>query len=243
MRDESQPCYGQVWEFRGREVFIFGEADTDAATFWVADRQTGVHIFDARLVELIPTTTTEFPENDTFVEMTEKCITWARSGNAGAAWWLGWRYEGVNHPKHIWYTIAAIRMNPKDYSFILEHLYKEGRYGSLCEGVPAPDISFMKEIPEFQLRLSPDWQEAIANAEVAIHQPSTTQQIDCAMDQLESGSGAIWMIEAWSAGLTESALESAERYKAWRQGHPKTHFYSIPWLGNTRMTCMERILP
>lgn len=212
MRDESQPSYGQVWEYQGHEVFILGNcASDDGKTIWASNRQTGKRM-DAVIKELIPTSVTG---KDTLGELTGKCVEWAKAGNADAAWWLGWRMDGENHPKSMWYYLAAIRMNPNAYSWYLSNLHDNGKFGAMCSGVTQPDINYMREIPEFIGQgISSNWLQAIAGAEAAIHKPATASQLERAMEFLATG------VEceraAWDAGLTRQGLTLTGQYKAWR---------------------------
>lgn len=112
----------------------------------------------------------------------DKFASWAREGNPHAIWWLAWWFEGVNHPKSVWYYVAAMRIDPDGHGWVQSRLASDARSAHMCEGVPKPDLSFLSEIPELQgSRIRPDWREALRNAESAIHLPAINSKANTHM--------------------------------------------------------------
>ncbi len=210
-RDLSQPSYGQVWQYQGEQVFILGNGTyDDGLTIWAARRITGERV-DATVAKLIPTAITS---TNTFGELTRRCAVWARAGNADAAWWLGWRFDGVNLPKSLWYYLAAIRKAPRAYGWYLSNLFDNALYGIMCEGEPQAHIGFIKDIAEFNDRKpSTNWQDAIALAENAVHIPSTLEQVEAALLLLSEGQNSDQA--AWNVAMTCQGLTFSAEYKKW----------------------------
>jgi len=93
-------------------------------------------------------------------------------------WWLAWWHEGKNHPKSVWYYVAAIRANPKKHGWVLDRLYGDARSACVCNGIPTPDLGFLANIPEITaLQIGKDWEEAVRQAEQAEHVPAAEQRI------------------------------------------------------------------
>lgn len=123
---------------RTRIAVVMGNCTHMNGAIWCHDLETGSRV-DLHLVEMH-----EDPvqfEANVLVSIIEG---WAEGGNADAAWWLGWFYEGANHSKSVWYYIAAIRMSPADA------VWAFGRIQELCGKLG-------------------DWKEAIAKAKSAAH--------------------------------------------------------------------------
>ncbi|HDR8974268.1 TPA: hypothetical protein QDB32_003985 [Burkholderia vietnamiensis] len=96
----------------------------------------------------------------------------AESGDADAMWWCAWAHEGTNHPKSVWFYMAAIRRDPRKHSWAWERIYSDARHPYLCEGVQEPDLSFLETVDEFcGAREWGKWEDAITNAKVAVHAP------------------------------------------------------------------------
>lgn len=222
------PRYGQIWEFKGNQVCILGNYVYDDNTIWVADWKTGKRIHP-NLMELIPIAITE---KDTFSEVTERCTEWARNGNSSAAWWLGWRWEGINHPKSIWYYVAAIRLSPKYYGWALNRIQSDSIFGCMCSDTPQPDISFLKCIPEMaEGVIEKEWQVAISEAESAVHKLATVGQIETAIDYLRSGIQL--RNAAFKANITEQFLTNSTNYKIWyaAESEMSSRRNEIFWVG------------
>ena len=114
----------------------------------------------------------------------------------------------------MWYQLAAIRMNSRSYAWSLETLEDDCKYGVMCPGVPYPDISHMKHVPEFtEGQISKNWEQAIVNAESAVHVPESKAQIESAICMLRKG--ADYKTAAWEAGLTCQGLIQSVEYKRW----------------------------
>jgi len=208
------PDAAKLWQYDGADVFILGTAaNSDGLTIWAANRITGKRV-DAKLSKLVPS---PLVSPDTVAELVERCKWWARDGNADAAWWLGWYFDGTNLAKSVWYYLAAIRREPKAYGWFLLNLYSNATYGVFCDGVPYPDITFMKAIPEFKdWNPSENWQEAIGRAEAAMHTPATLSQMEEALHLLAMGKAI--PEAAWSAGLTKEGLLRSAEYEQWTKG-------------------------
>lgn len=209
--DRTKPRYGQVWEYEGREVFILGNSldEETGRSIWTADRQSGLRI-DAVYENLRPTPATKTP--NTFAELCEKCAEWAMAGDSDAAWWLGWRYEGKNIPKSVWYYTAAIRMSPRRHKWAIDRIFSDTKIGALCAGTQAPDISFLKEIPEYRdRRIGRDWAAAVQAAVAAVHIPSTPDQLAHALQLYKAG---LHCAEAaLQANITQQCLTTTKEFR------------------------------
>lgn len=91
---------------RTRIAVVMGNCPYANGSIWCHDLETGSRV-DLHLDEMHEDSV-QF-ETNVLVSIIEG---WAEGGNADAAWWLGWFYQGVNHSKSVWYYIAAIRMSP-----------------------------------------------------------------------------------------------------------------------------------
>lgn len=161
--------YREIDARKRRHCLVMGNGISERYTVWCADWQTGerVDVLNYRLREL---PNTEQPPTQ---EVIERVIAWVRTGNSDAAWWLGWWFEGTNHPKSIWYYVAAMRANPGNHGWVLERLYSDARSACMCEGIPSPDLGFLENIPEMQGHpIEKDWKEAVRQAENAVHVPA-----------------------------------------------------------------------
>lgn len=201
--------YGQVWKHNGRDVFILGNCVEDDGTIWVADRRTGksAHVHPSAL-SLVRTRT------DTVAELTERCIGWARRGDADAAWWLGWYFEGEQHAKSVWYYVAAMRKAPEAFAWAWQRVYGDALDAYMCEGAPTPCIKFMHDVAEFNGRRSADWQEAIAKAESAVDEAVGWSHLDEAMTLLSDPDQA--QAIALRVGIPYRTLSDYAPYQAWR---------------------------
>jgi len=163
------PDVGELWNYAGRTAIVCGNAVSEQKTIWVMDWNSGDRA-DAQVEKL------ELRDDrKTLTEnvIVEKFGEWARAGNSDAIWWLAWWFEGTNHPKSVWYYVAALRADPKAYDWAHERIMSDARTACMCEGVPQPDLSFLKDIPEIQGKaIGPDWIEAVAKAEQAVHAPA-----------------------------------------------------------------------
>lgn len=218
-RDQSFPAYGQIWDYRGAQVCILGNSIEDDGEIWAADWATGQRV-DAFVDELTPLAITE---TDTFELVVTKCCEWAKTGNADAAWWLNWRFDGVNLPRSVWYYIAALRLNPDDYWWAFERIIADSRYGVMCAGTPQPDIAFLLNIPEFKGESIGEWTAAIQEAETAIHQPATQSQLDLAMTYIAKGMSA--RAASFKANITELFLTNSSEYRSWSDGQWNTSLH------------------
>lgn len=99
---------------------------------------------------------------------------WAHLGNSHAMWWLAWWNEGINHPKSIWFYVAAIRAAPESHSWAWERIKANAKTPCLCPGVLEPTLDFLEEIPEIQgnpRESRDDWKLAVYKAFSAVHVP------------------------------------------------------------------------
>lgn len=158
-----------------RTFLLLGNSIQNDDTIWCADWRTGKR-FDVLnyLLRSLPDDQ-QVPTEEVEARMTQ----WARKGDADAAWWLGWWHDGTNHPKSVWFYMAAMRKDPKAFGWALERVYSDAKYAGTCEGVPAPDLDFLREIQEFDgAKEWGDWREAIAKSVVAVHIPAAPEQSD-----------------------------------------------------------------
>lgn len=145
-------------------VIVMGNCVQDCGTVWCQDFVTGDRV-EPRLEHLHEEEEQPGPEG-----LVPKIEAWAEAGNSDAAWWLGWWHEGTNHPKSVWYYMAALRRNPKDHGWALRRIYGDARSACMREGVPRPDLSFLSDVQEFcGAREWGDWREAISRAKTAVH--------------------------------------------------------------------------
>lgn len=150
----------------GRKAFVAGNSIDDDGTIWLFDWETG----DVAYLPVVLMTVRE----DRFLLSEENIVQrlqeWARAGNSDAMWWLGWWHEGKNHPKSVWYYVAALRANPKKHAWARWRICCDARSAYMGSDVPKPDISFLANITEMQGdTISTDWQGAIHEAEIAVH--------------------------------------------------------------------------
>ena len=203
---------GQICLHEGVEVFILGNCVSDSGTVWTAERNTGKRR-DPKVEELL-FCETGLTLKQEFNELTSLAEKWAGDGNDDAAWWLGWLYEGTNHPKSVWYTIASIRMDRAAHGWALERLISDACHGIMCGGTPYPNIKFLHDIVEFNgNRQSTDWKSAVQKAKIAKHEPSTETQVLEVIEKLETGLSVGQAI--WSVGVTVQGLFRSAAYKAW----------------------------
>lgn len=158
--------------------------DEDTQTIWCASWMSGKR-HDVRPAQLLRLPDEAQPS---WSEGCERCALWAAQGNHHAAWWLGWAYEGVNHPRSIWYYIASLRMTKGRPSWALQRIHADAYTGEMYESVPEPCLRFMQEIPEFNGAKSwGDWKQAITCAERAIHRPVSAEALRQAVALDEAG--------------------------------------------------------
>jgi hypothetical protein len=183
---EREPMVGEICTLRvtRQTLVVLGNSTAENNTIWCADYATGERV-DAYLNELNPERLLSalFPIAKTI----SKCREWALAGHSHAAWWLGWYYEGKNHPKSVWYYIAAMRRSPRQHDWAFVRVYGDARQPGLCRGTPPPLLSFLEEIDEFRQFRSGisslaaikwgGWQEALRSADEAVHVPAPTAVI------------------------------------------------------------------
>ncbi len=159
---------GELWAYEGRTAVICGNCISERETIWVMDWESGARV-DAPVLKLEPRQDQSSIEHDVLIA---RFVEWARAGNPDAMWWLAWRFEGKNHPKSVWYYIAALRADPKGHGWAHGRIMDDAHAAYMCKGVPWPCIEFLKDIPEMQgYSIGRDWVTAVANAEKAIHIP------------------------------------------------------------------------
>ncbi len=204
-----------------RQVFILGNCVNENGEIWCADRKTGKPIYVAAAgLRPAPTTHQEG-------ELLQLATQWARAGESHAAWWLGWVHEGSNHPKSVWYYIAAIRRSRKTYGWLLERVLSDARYGVMCAGTPQPCVKFLQDVCEYRGQQSNDWKAAIERAECAAHVTATDLHIEEAIRFAKAWAEArrqtdpFWSpglaqsYAAWHAGLTTQSISQSAAWRAW----------------------------
>jgi len=191
MLDRERRC-GELWTLGkgGQVVVVLGNCVAANNTIWCAIDETGEQVRGV-VSEM------SFKEARAIEVTVEKCQRWARAGNASASWWCGWWFEGVNHPKSVWYCIAALRREPEKHGWALSRIVSDSYHAAVCEGVAEPDLAFLNDIAEFRQVIGGvpkwgreqflsvcdefiegsdvqlgSWQEAIRHAEEAIHIPA-----------------------------------------------------------------------
>ncbi|WP_425952998.1 hypothetical protein [Ralstonia pseudosolanacearum] len=165
-QSDLYPKVGELWNCQGRTAFVCGNSISESGRIWIADWDTGQR-GDAKpeWLELRQDRRSLFEE-----DILAKFVPWSRAGNSDAIWWLGWWFEGVNHPKSVWYYVAALRADAKGHGWAFERIVSDARTAYMCAGVPQPDIAFLDEIPEMRgLPIQSDWAAAVASAEAAVH--------------------------------------------------------------------------
>jgi TPR repeat protein len=173
-KSELFPRVGELWDCEGRLAFVAGNAIDSDGTIWLFDWKTG----DVEYRPFESMTARNDRKTLTDEHIIEHMTGWTGEGNSNAMWWLGWWYEGCNHPKSVWYYVAAMRANPKKHAWAYDRLYLDARSAVMCEGVPKPDLGFLTTIPEMQeYAIGRDWQEALRMAEKADHIPASGQQV------------------------------------------------------------------
>src|SRR3546814_3444843 len=129
---------------------------------WVMEFSTGQR-GNARLDDLLLREDRRSLSESDFVDL---FTLWASKGNADAMWWLGWWYEKSNHPKSVWYYIAALRADPDGHRWAFSRIVSDAKYATMYSGVSEPDLSFLDDIPEireFKLHVG-KWEEAVLKA-------------------------------------------------------------------------------
>lgn len=163
------PEVGELWNYAGRTAIICGNSVSEQKTIWVKDWNSGDRA-NAPVSELGLREDRKTLTEETIVS---RFSEWARAGNSDAIWWLAWWFEGTNHPKSVWYYVAALRADPKAYGWARERIIDDARTPCLCKDIPTPEMAFLKDIPEIQGRaIGTDWAEAVAKAEQSVHVPA-----------------------------------------------------------------------
>ena len=173
--DYRSPLYprpGELWDCDGRLAFVAGNSVNDDGTIWLFDWNTAQVGYRPVTIMTVRNDRFSLTEEEIIAKMTE----WTRQGNSDAMWWLAWWFEGKNHPKSVWYYVAAMRANPQKHGWVLNRLNGDARTAYMCAGVPTPDLEFLDHIPEMRGgRIAPDWEKALRQAENAEHVPAANQ--------------------------------------------------------------------
>jgi len=216
------PDYGQVFKVRGEAVCVLGNSLDDDGLLWCATWIGGLRRNLApsafKRAERLPVATEQ---------VVAQCEAWARAGDAEAAWWLGWWYDGSKHAKSTWYYIAAIRRDRDTHGWALGRVISDALYGVTCEGVPMPSLLPLHSIEEFQTRrISADWEEAIRAAEQVVDVPVSSEQVTTLMHELIG-------LERQSTDQDPLTYPPRQEYLtrcAWRIGVPTANITrSIGW--------------
>lgn len=153
----------------GRLVVILGNSETEHGKLWCAEWDT-LKSYDANTDDLVYQCQIEKPDWNKLISRMEDV---ASNGDSDAMWWCAWAYEGINHPRSVWYYIAAMRRSPQRHGWALERVWSDAHSGYMCKGVPKPDLSFLGEIEEFQdAGRWGDWKSAVLIAANSIHTPA-----------------------------------------------------------------------
>lgn len=168
-RSPLYPRPGELWDCEERIALVAGNSVDEDGTIWLFDWNTGQVGYRPVVSMTARSDRCSLTEDDIVTKMVE----WSRQKNADAMWWLAWWHEGKNHPKSVWYYIAAMRADPVKHAWVFDRLYSDARSACMCEGVATPDIGFLQNIPEMQgVGIGKNWQEALGQAEQAVHIPA-----------------------------------------------------------------------
>jgi hypothetical protein len=158
-----------------RAAVVMGNCIGENGTVWCHDYKSG------RRLDLNPKTLLIEPDQPGTEKLLSTIETWAESGKSDAAWWLGWWNEGKNHPKSVWYYIAAMRMNQGAHGWAFGRLLTDTYNPVMCSHVPEPSLDFLDLIQEFRQYEAGErklaniqwgnWREAVAMAKKAVHTP------------------------------------------------------------------------
>jgi len=166
-KNVRSPCYCEVWysSTYEREFLILGNSTQEDGSIWAFD-------LDHQEMCYMPIKDTKYVRKFGFDETNMLCIERAKKGCADSMWWLAWINEGTNHPKSVWFYIAALRANPDKHSWAFKRIYADSRSSYMCEGVEEPCLEFLGEIEDFQTgSIGDDWKAAIDKALTAVHKP------------------------------------------------------------------------
>lgn len=203
------PRVTELWDFDGRIAFVAGNCISDKGGMWLFDWESGDtgHNFAASMMTLRADRTSLSKE-----AILARFHAWAKTGNSHAMWWLGWWHEGSNHPKSVWYYIAAIRANQPCHGWSLNRLQSDAQFGVMCADTPPPDISFLQHIPELNnAPVSNNWHQAVQAAHESEHTPASKDQIRNAMLHIQSGETLAQA--ALKACITEQGLSQSDEYR------------------------------
>jgi len=163
------PRVGELWDCAGEMAIVCGNRISEKGRIWLMAWNSGMSgrfrlpqmkLRDDRL-------------SISMEAMVARLSEWARAGNAEAMWWLAWAHEGVNHPKSVWYYVAALRADPQAYRWAHERIVSDAYSATMCKDAPRPDLAFLQEIPEIQdAKILRDWASAVKMAENAVHHPA-----------------------------------------------------------------------
>ncbi|WP_196160777.1 hypothetical protein [Reinekea sp. G2M2-21] len=154
------PCTFIKLKNRNEKYVVLGNFVENDGTIWCADisngSQTHLRIIDMDLY--LP----HYSEPET-IRLT---TYWANQGIEYAMWWLGWWFEGYNHPKSAWYYVAAIQRTWATYwpgERISSHVYSR-----IYTTETIPFLETLSDIPDFvnnEMGANSNWESAIAKAE------------------------------------------------------------------------------
>lgn len=159
------PEVGELWSCDGRVAMVAGNSVDSHGRLWLFDWHSSQDGYFPLSMLTARTDRRSLNEEAILGRVTE----WARGGVASAMWWLAWWHEGRNHPKSVWYYVAAMRRAPKDYSWALDRVRSDAQYACMCSEVSMPDLAFLGAIPEMSGAILTDWLEAIRQAESSTH--------------------------------------------------------------------------
>jgi hypothetical protein len=211
-----------VFEVGGEAVCVLGNSlDEDGRLWcatWIGGHRRDLAPMAFEHAEPLPVGIEQF---------VAQCEAWARAGDDGAAWWLGWWYGGSKHAKSTWYYIAAIRRNSGQNGSALGRVISDALYGVTCEGVPVPSLLPLHSIEEFRTRrISADWEEAIRAAEKVVDVPVSSEQVTTLIHELIG-------LERQSTDQDPLSYPPRQQYLtrcAWRIGVPTANIASsVGW--------------
>lgn len=157
---------GQLWLLQRRPVVLCGNVLANDGTVWCMRWSDGERV-NPLFSALTPHPKHRYLYAD---DLEYQFHQWALDGNRHAMWWLAWWFEGTNHPKSIWYYVAAMRAGPRSFGWAQGRVMSDARSACMCEGVPKPDLTFLGVIPEMQGEpIGDDWKSAVATAYEAVH--------------------------------------------------------------------------
>lgn len=161
---------GQLRNLDGQTLFVAGTSTHNDGSLWVMDWETG----ESRRVESSTLAVASFDDVPSHEEVCRRMTTWAQAGNSDAMWWLANHYEDRNHPRSVWFFVAALRRNPAAYRWLLRSIRSDAYAPNYFRHEPVC-LEFLESIPEItEGRIGKNWAQAVESAVDAEHAPMSS---------------------------------------------------------------------